>query len=142
MFPFRVEFVAGSGIRGGGGFEPGVLTLHHGPGLHFCGIITDVDAGLDGDGLARDLWYTYGAFALSPRLIRPVRLRFDLAEGDSPGDSTRLELLVTSHVRPFMHAPWTLAQRMFWAPFAKSATRGVRRSTRRRRHSAPDAPSR
>lgn len=63
--PYRVEFVDG-------GFEPGVLNVHHGPFLNAAGAIGEVRG--PGERPAyRDLKYFYGSYALSLRLARPTR---------------------------------------------------------------------
>jgi hypothetical protein len=68
IWPFRVEFVDG-------GFEPGVLNAHHGPFLNLAGAIGEVQ-GFERGVAYRDLKYFYGSYAISPRLVRPTRLRF------------------------------------------------------------------
>src|SRR5918998_6338175 len=74
VWPFRVEFVDG-------GFEPGILNVHHGPLLNVAGAIGEV-RGPDAGGPAyRDLEYFYGSYAISPRLARPTRLQFWAEEG-------------------------------------------------------------
>lgn len=97
---YRVEFV-------GDRFEPGVCTVHHGPGLSFAGVIGEMDAPR-----YRDLQYFYGSYALSLRLIRPTRLQFWLSE--QPDNCTEVRLRVDSHVRSWMAGLWSFAQRMFW----------------------------
>ena len=58
VWPFRVEFVDG-------GFEPGVLNVHHGPFLNAAGAIGEVRG--PGERPAyRDLKYFYGSYAISP----------------------------------------------------------------------------
>lgn len=115
--PWRVEFVdAVTGLPGD--FTPGVLTTHHGPLLHFCGIIGEVE-----EGRYRDLAYTYGAYALSMRLARPVRLEFWL---DDEGErATRLSLRVTSDVRTWFVSPWRLGNRLFWSRFGHWCERSL-----------------
>ena len=125
IWPYRVEFVDGSGISGGGGFEPGVLNIHHGPLLNCPGVITEVDSGADGRGAFRDLQYYYGAFIISPRLIRPRRLRFWVE--DAPDGGCALRLRVECDVRRWIRSVWTTAQRPFWASFYRWAARGSRR---------------
>ncbi|MEQ8769212.1 MAG: hypothetical protein RIB60_01745 [Phycisphaerales bacterium] len=128
MWPYRVEFVDGTGIDGGGGFEPGVLNIHHGPFLHCAGVISEVDDGPDGLGAFRDLQYFYGAFILSPRLIRPRRLRFWVE--DSGDRACALRLQIDCDVKPWVHRLWTRAQTVFWGSFMRSAERHVRRADR------------
>jgi hypothetical protein len=84
VWPFRVEFVDG-------GFEPGVLNVHHGPFLNVAG-------------------------AISPRLARPTRLQFWAEEG---GGGTLVTLRLDALVRrPFVRA-WDLGQRAFWSRFPR-----------------------
>lgn len=73
VWPFRVEFV-------NGGFEPGVLNVHHGPFLNAAGVVGEV-RGPGDEPAYRELKYFYGSYALSPRLARPTRLQFWTEEG-------------------------------------------------------------
>ena len=77
VWPYRVEFVDG-------GFEPGVLNVHHGPFIDFAGAIGEVRDPRPGIEAYRDLKYFYGSYAISPRLARPTRLQF-WAEGTDRG---------------------------------------------------------
>jgi hypothetical protein len=115
--PWRVEFLDPSSGEPAA-FAPGVLTTHHGPLLHFCGVIGEVDAPR-----YRDLQYTYGAYAISLRLFRPVRLEFWL-DGPTP-DTTLLRLRVTTDVRAGLQPLWRFGNRLFWARFGRWASRGV-----------------
>lgn len=109
IWPFRVEFVDG-------GFEPGVLNVHHGPLLNFAGAIGEVRAP-EGDAAGyRDLKYFYGSYAISPRLVRPTRLQFWVEEA---GDGTLLTLQVDSLVHRRFTRFWDLSQRVFWQRFPK-----------------------
>ncbi|MEM8834466.1 MAG: hypothetical protein AAGD00_01475 [Planctomycetota bacterium] len=124
VWPFRVEFVEGTGIHGGSGFEPGVLNVHHGPGLNVAGVIVEIDPGDDGKGRFRDLAYYYGSFALSPRLIRPTRLRFWLDDAAENG-ATRLRVRVDSLTRKSWAGLWTRAQDVFWKRFFRWTIRSA-----------------
>ena len=115
--PWRVEFLD-PGTGGAAGFTPGVLTTHHGPLLHFCGVIGEVDAPR-----YRDLAYTYGAYALSMRLARPVRLEFTLDE-DGPA-ATLLRLRVTADVRSWFVPLWRWGNGLFWSRFGRWCSRAV-----------------
>ena len=123
--PWRVEFVDPTTGRPAG-FTPGVLTTHHGPLLHFCGVITEVQAEE-----YRDLHYTYGAYAGSLRLARPVRLQFWV--GDAPGSGTVLRLRVDADVRTWLAPLWRLGNRVFWGRFRSWCDRAVARRARSRR---------
>lgn len=107
VWPFKVEFVDG-------GFEPGVLNVHHGPLLNFAGAIGEVREPGESSAGYRDLKYFYGSYALSPRLVRPTRLQF-WVEGAQ--DSTLLTLQVDSLVRRRFTWLWSLSQRLFWRRF-------------------------
>ncbi len=111
IWPYRVEFVDG-------GFEPGVLNVHHGPFLNVAGAIGEV-RGPEADRPAyRDLKYFYGSYAISPRLVRPTRLEFWAWE---EGGETKVLLRLHSLVRrPFVRL-WEPAQRIFWSRFPRWA---------------------
>ncbi|MEN9722462.1 MAG: hypothetical protein RJB38_448 [Pseudomonadota bacterium] len=101
--PWGVEFL-------GGGFETGATNWHYGPFLNFPGILTEVRAPE-----YRDLRYFYGAYVLSPRLVRPTRLEFwfdPLAEKKS-----RVRLRVSAQVRRGFGIFWSLSQWLFWPQF-------------------------
>ena len=108
VWPYRVEFVDG-------GFEPGVLNVHHGPLINFAGAIGEVRE--LGEGVAyRDLKYFYGSYAISPRLSRPTRLQFWAEEAE---DGTLVTVQLDSLVRrPFVRL-WDLSQRIFWSRFPR-----------------------
>lgn len=129
VWPFRVEFVDGSGEGGSSGFSAGVLNVHRGPWLHAAGVITGVDAGADGRGRSRDLHYFFGSFVVDMGLIRPVRLWFGLEDGPSGG--TILTGRLESHVRAWVGPAWTGVQGLFWSGFGGSMEAGVRRRARR-----------
>ncbi len=112
IWPYFVEFV-------GGGFEPGVLCNHHGPGIHFPGVIGEVRAPE-----YRDLQYCYGAYALTPRWIRPARLEFWLDEAGENG--TRVRLRLESWVKPSWRGLWNWGQTRFWRLFRGLCRRGVK----------------
>ncbi len=110
VWPYRVEFVDG-------GFEPGVLNVHYGPFLNAAGVIGEVRGPSPRAPGYRDLKYFYGSYALSPRLVRPTRLRFWAEEAFSPARDTRVSLRLDSLVRrPFVPV-WELSQRIFWSRF-------------------------
>lgn len=109
VWPFRVEFVDG-------GFEPGVLNVHHGPLLNFAGAIGEVREPSDGAEGYRDLKYFYGSYAISPRLVRPTRLQFWVEDS---GEGTLLTLQVDSLVLPRFVRVWDLLQRVFWQRFPR-----------------------
>ena len=99
------------------GFHVGVLNTHHGPGLNFAGVIAAVEP------MAyRDLRYFYGAYALSPRWIRPTRLQF-WTEADGEGTGVRLQ--VDSLVRAGWGGRWSWLQERFWRRFPRWLRKGV-----------------
>lgn len=115
--PWRVEFL--DPVTGGGaGFDEGVLTTHHGPLLHFCGVIAEVRPGK-----YRDLHYTYGAYAGSLRLARPVRLEFWVTPAPSGG--THLRLRVTADVRRWLQRSWQWGNGVFWGRFGRWCERAT-----------------
>jgi hypothetical protein len=120
IWPFRVEFVDG-------GFEPGVLNVHHGPFLNLAGAIGEV-RGFERGVAYRDLKYFYGSYAVSPRLVRPTRLQF-WAEESAGG--TQVTLQVDSLVRRRLGGVWSLAQRVFWSRFPRWMTSALGDSTGR-----------
>lgn len=109
VFPYRVEFVDG-------GFEPGVLNVHHGPFLNVAGVIGEVREPAPGGVGFRDLKYFYGSYAVSPRLFRPTRLRF-WVEGAPDGAGTLVTLRLDTLVRGPFVGVWGASQRVFWARF-------------------------
>lgn len=109
VWPFRVEFV-------GGGFEPGVLNVHHGPLMSFAGAIGEVRKPEGGFTAYRDLKYLYGSYAISPRLVRPTRLQF---WAEVSGGDTLVTLQVDSLVRRHFTKPWDLVQKVFWSRFPR-----------------------
>lgn len=116
IWPFRVEFV-------NGGFEPGILNVHHGPFINFAGVIGEVRGPGEEAAAYRDLKYFYGSYALSPRLARPTRLQF-WAEPVS-GVGTRVTLQLDSLVREPFIRPWQLAQKAFWSRFPRWMERSL-----------------
>ncbi|CAN5571650.1 hypothetical protein BH24ACT22_BH24ACT22_16340 [soil metagenome] len=119
VWPFKVEFVDG-------GFEPGVLNVHHGPLLNFAGAIGEVrdpDAGAAG---YRDLKYFYGSYAISPRLVRPTRLQFWV---EAAGADSVLMVQVDSLVRRRFTKPWDLLQRTFWKRFPRWIDSALKQET-------------
>lgn len=114
IWPFRVEFVDG-------GFEPGVLNVHHGPFLNLAGAIGEV-RGVERDDAYRDLKYFYGSYAISPRLVRPTRLQF-WAEESNGGTLVRLRL--DSLVRRWFGRTWGRLQSHFWSRFPRWMASGL-----------------
>ena len=112
--PWRVEFL-------GGGFDEGVVTTHHGPGLHLPGVLAEIR-----DGEYRDLQYLYGAYAISFRLLRPTRLQIAVTDAvTDAGPGCEVEVCIDAHVHPRMLRLWSLSQRLFWRRFetwTKAAT--------------------
>lgn len=109
VWPYRVEFVDG-------GFEPGVLNVHHGPLLNAAGVIGAVEEPGGRASGYRDLKYFYGSYAISPRLSRPTRLQF---WADRAGDGTLVTVQLDALVRrPFVRV-WHLSQTVFWSRFPR-----------------------
>ena len=131
VWPFRVEFVDGSGEPDGdgrpaSGIAPGVLNVHHGPLLHLPGRIGAVDAGEDGLGHHRELLYLYGGYAIAWTLVRPTRLAFWLADDDENDEACVLTVRVESYCKPWIAGFWNAAQSLFWRRFFKWTARAIR----------------
>ena len=134
IWPYRVEFLPGTGVRGGSGFEAGVLNTHHGPLLRAAGVLTEVDPGHDGNGRSRTLEYFYGSSAIAFRLARPYKLTFDLEDATDGG--TRVTVRLQSFVRPAFAPIWRFGAGGFWRLFPASMRCGVRAKRRRESHAA------
>ncbi|MCC5949045.1 MAG: hypothetical protein JJT89_11370 [Nitriliruptoraceae bacterium] len=120
--PYRVEFVRRDSDRlpGGGpmpAFNPGVRTDHHGPLLALPGVV-----GLVVPEQRRDLHYLYGAYVVSPRLMRPSLLRFELAP---VGTSTDVAVTTAAAVPRWFAPLWRAGNRRFWRRFAGWAARAA-----------------
>ena len=102
--PYRVEF--GSG-KSSGPFIPGEQNIHHGPLLHLPGEIGDIGRAY------RSLFYYYGSFVISFRLIRPVKLELFKT-------SLGIRVCLHSFVHPFFRRPWDLGNRFFWSLFKRT----------------------
>ena len=123
VWPWRVEFIDTPMPDGSiaTGFDVGTLNAHHGPFMNFCGVIADVTEG--DEVCSRRLDYSYGAFAIGFRFIRPTALTVTCrAESDT---ATTVEMRVDSIVRPWLSGPWTLAQSVFWKGFGWVLRRSV-----------------
>ncbi|MAW07765.1 MAG: hypothetical protein CME61_05725 [Halobacteriovoraceae bacterium] len=99
--PYKVEFESGINT---GPLASGELNIHHGPFLSAHGIIGEVSENY------RDLKYSYGSYAISFRLIRPVRLQFF-----KNNDSISLQFTVQVH-RYFYHI-WEIMSQVFLRQF-------------------------
>ncbi len=121
VWPWRVEFIdPATGTQAG--FTPGVLTNHHGPGMSFAGVIGEVR-----EPEYRDLAYVYGAYLLSPRICRPVRLQFHLTDH---GDRTDVRITVDAQVRRGLGRVSDTVQRGFWRRFARWGTAAIEQAAR------------
>ena len=116
VFPYRVEFVSPAPDTLPG-FAVGGLNIHHGPFLHLPGVLTEIR-----EQEYRELRYFYGSYVLSPRLVRPTRLEFWVAEAE-PG--TRVRLALSSYVRDAFAPIWERGQRWFWGRFPHFMAKGV-----------------
>ncbi|MEM8556638.1 MAG: hypothetical protein AAGG50_02235 [Bacteroidota bacterium] len=124
--PYRVEFVPPF-AGGPDGFAPGVLNVHHGPGILFAGVLGAITAPAPGRTAYRDLRYFYGSHALSMRLVRPTRLQF-WADEAAP-DTTRVTLQLDALVAGWFVPAWATGQRVFWSGFGETMARQVSRSS-------------
>ena len=102
--PYQVEFESGLDT---GEFEPGELNIHHGPGLSAHGVIGEVTDSY------RDLKYSYGSYAISFRLVRPVRLEFFRSDNG-------IKLKFTCHVHKWFYPFWHMMSEFFWRQFGWS----------------------
>lgn len=123
LWPWRVEFVDttledGSVARG---FDVGTLNAHHGPFMNFCGVIAEVNESQTQ--CSRRLDYSYGAYAIGFRFIRPVCLTI-ACRADSES-KTIVEVRIESFVRSWMGGLWTFAQKLFWPMFGWMMRRGI-----------------
>ena len=124
IWPYRVEFIDTPLPNGdiARGFDVGTLNAHHGPFMNFCGVIAEVEEHTNR--ACRDLQYTYGAYALAFRLIRPNLLRISAVAAGS--EQCQVTVRVESFVRPWISRLWTLAQACFWPGFGLSLKRACR----------------
>ena len=99
--PYKVEFDDKSQE---GFFVTDELNIHHGPFLHLPAVLGCIESNY------RDLKYLYGAYIISFRFIRPVRLEF-FKKNDS------IELKLTSYVHPWFKVIWPQMNKIFWAFF-------------------------
>jgi hypothetical protein len=119
--PYRVEFVTPGGRRGG--FEDGVWTAHHGPGLLAAGQLGAQVPPEPGQTAYRDLVYGYGSYVGSLRLVRPTRLEFWADEAAGGGTAVRVRF-ASDVARPFARL-WAGALRVFWGGFGTALDRQV-----------------
>ena len=101
IFPYRVEFASGSES---GPFSPGEKNIHHGPLLHLPGEIGTITQ------TYRSLFYYFGSYVLSFRLVRPVCLEFFKTESG-------IKVTLRSFVRPYFQKVWQLGNKIFWKNF-------------------------
>ncbi len=110
VWPYAVEFHHPPGTAA---FRPGVRNDHHGPALHLPAVVGAVHPPRH-----RELIYLYGAFVVSPRLLRPLRLAFDL-ETDPAGTRTRITVTSEAVVRTPLVAAWRAGNTVFWQRFGR-----------------------
>ena len=115
--PFRVEFLTNG--AGETGFHEGVYNAHVGPLMCFAGVLGEIDTER-----YRDLQYTYGSYAVSHALFRPVRLQFWLDDGLTE-NSTVLRLQLDTFVRERALGVWTRMMNVFWKRFGHWAEKAI-----------------
>ncbi len=115
--PFRVEFLTNA--AGQTGFAEGVYNAHVGPLMCFAGVLGEIRPGH-----YRDLQYTYGSYAVSHALFRPIRLQFWLDDGPVDG-STVLQLRLDTFVRARAVTTWHRLMRVFWKRFGRWCERAI-----------------
>ena len=101
VFPYRVEFATG---LESGPFTPGEKNIHHGPLLHLPGEIGTITKDY------RSLYYYFGSYVLSFRLVRPVCLEFFKTENG-------IKMSLRSYVRPYFRSLWRFGNKIFWKKF-------------------------
>lgn len=117
VWPFAVEFHHPPGTHA---FRPGVRNAHHGPLLQLPAVVGSVRPPAH-----RELIYLYGAYLVSPRLLRPARLLFDL-ETSPDGRRTRLTVTTEAAVRTPLLGVWRVGNRWFWRRFGRWCEAAVR----------------
>lgn len=105
-FPYRVEFETGM-IEGD--FTEGELNIHHGPLLSVHGAIGDVASNY------RSLYYFYGSYVLSFRLVRPTLLEFSRNEAND-----QLTVKLTVFIKPWFESLWNFGNGLFWSFFKRT----------------------
>ncbi len=115
--PFRVEFLTNG--AGETGFHEGVYNAHVGPLMCFAGVLGEFVPER-----YRDLQYTYGSYAVSHALFRPVRLQFWLDDGPA-ANSTVLRLEVDAFVRERALGVWHKGMGVFWKRFGHWCERAI-----------------
>ena len=118
IFPYRVEFCP-KNSSSNNHFHENVWTNHHGPLLNAAGKIVTMNPFS-----YRDLHYTYGSYALSFRLLRPVRLQFFFEEIDTNKTSVRVQF--DTYVPNWFSKLWTFTQYFFWKPFFLSISLSIK----------------
>lgn len=103
IFPYKVEFESN---KDSGAFYEGELNIHHGPLLSVHGVIGEINS------TYRDLKYFYGSYAISFRLVRPLRLEFFKEEGS-------IKLKMNCLVKPWFKPIWITGNNFFWRFFKK-----------------------
>ena len=118
VFPFKVEFCPFDASISNQ-FKESVWTNHHGPLLNVAGKIKSIK-----EPYYRDLHYTYGSYAISFRLLRPVRLQF-LFEALTE-NQTQVTVQFDSYCKPWISSLWSGAQFIFWKLFFISLTKSIK----------------
>ncbi len=120
--PVRVEFLTMP--NGDSGFHEGVYNSHVGPLMCFAGVLGEIR-----HEEYRDLQYTYGSYAISHALFRPVRLEFwvdDVAGDEVRPTRTSLRLRLQTDVRDGRAVRvWHRMMGVFWARFGRWCERAI-----------------
>ena len=101
IFPYRVEFETG---KEHGPFDSGEKNIHHGPLLHLPGEIGNVTDDY------RSLFYYFGSYVISFRLVRPACLEFFKTDKG-------IKLSLKSFVKPSFGFLWRFGNKIFWKFF-------------------------
>lgn len=104
IFPYRVEF-SENGQEGL--MIPGELNIHHGPFLSAHGAMGEISKNY------RNLYYFYGSYVLSFRLVRLVQLEFFK-------EDQLIKLNFKVFLRPWFVPIWEFSNRLLWSLFGFS----------------------
>ena len=118
LFPYNVEFFP-LNKSSTNHMQEKVWTNHHGPLLSAAGQLVTLTPQS-----YRDLHYNYGSYAISFRLIRPVRLQLFFTALES--NKTKVTVQFDTYVASWFNTLWTYIQYLFWKPFFYSVNLSIK----------------
>ena len=119
IFPYRVEFCPKQ-VDSTNHFVEKTWTNHHGPCLNAAGqIVTMTPPSY------RDIHYTYGSYAISFRLLRPVRLQFFFEKTSLNQTCVRVQF--DTYVPNWFKPVWSIIQSFFWKSFFLSINLSIKK---------------